>query len=148
MRARWGTTATVALAFAAVWSMLVLGLALLAPLYSTTSESSKVEADGTVVSTASVGTDTLVGVNGRGVLLVVCLPLVATAVVALLLRYAERGAAVGGAWLVTLLYLALCVLALLSIGIVLVPVGVALVVACATARRAGRSVDPGVVATA
>jgi hypothetical protein len=148
MRARWGTTATVALAFAAVWSLLVVALALLAPLYSTSSGSSTVEGDGTVVSTTSVGTDTLVGANGRGVLLVVCLPLVATAVVALLLRYADRGAAVGGAWLVTLLYLALCVLALLSIGIVLVPVGVALVVACATAHRGHRSLDPAVVATA
>lgn len=127
----WTWPTTVALVAAAVASIGLLVLALVAPVYAT--ESQTATADG-VSGEVTTGTATLVSVNGLGALVPVAIPLVATLLVALLVRRTSSVGEYVAAWVITLLYGAFCVLALLSIGIFLAPVALALVVACATAR--------------
>ena len=69
-----------ALAFALVWSLLLVVGAFLAPVYSTSSQSASADSTTGVTTTTAVttGSATLVGVNGYGVLVVVTIPLVAT----------------------------------------------------------------------
>ena len=95
-------------------------------MYTTASETSSGQ--------VTYGTDTLVGVNGLGVVVVLAVPLVVTLLVgcALLLR-ARRGAA-PFAWTLTGLLAVFAVLAMMLIGAFFIPVTVGLVVACATAR--------------
>ncbi|MDA8436458.1 MAG: hypothetical protein M0Z98_10800 [Actinomycetales bacterium] len=134
---RYSRNAWIAVGVALVWGLLLVVLAFVAPVYSTSSGSAT---DGTVASTTTEGTATLVGVNGYGVLLVVSVPLVAAVVVAWALARGRRR--IG--WVVTSLLGALNVLAMLSVGIFFLPVTIALVVACASTprTRVARPADP------
>jgi len=125
--ARLGRVASVALAAAAVWATGLIVAGFLVPMYRSKSESSSRE--------ASYGTDTLVGVNGADVVLVLAVPLVLTLAVALaLLLRSHRGALAAG-WVVTAILAALNVLAMASIGLFVLPVTAALAVACAESSR-------------
>lgn len=130
----WTRVTWVSLLVAAGYSLVLLLAAAVVPVYGTASSGASVSGDGTVVTESSTGSATLVQVNGAGALLLVAVPLAITAVVALLLRRRATRSEYVAAWIVTLLYAGLCVLALLSIGIFLAPVALVLVVACACAR--------------
>jgi hypothetical protein len=102
--------------------------ALVVPVYQLSSHSSS--------GTATDGSATLVGVNGWGALLVTVAPLAAAMMTgwALWRRAGRQGAGVL-AWAVTGLLVCFNLLATLSIGVFLLPVTLALVVACATHGR-------------
>ena len=104
-----------------------MGLALLlagslVPVYSSESASSS------GASTSS--SETLVQANGLNVLIVLAIPLIVSLLVAAALRVDRRNAA----WLLTGSLGCFAVLALLSIGLLVLPVVVALAVACGTTR--------------
>lgn len=130
--------ARVALVLALVWSVLLVLAGLTLPLYGSSSSSATM--DGSGDGDEITGTATLVQVNGWTALLVLAVPLVVTLLVGLLLGVGGRGPR-AGAWAVTALLGVFTVLALLSVGLFMVPVVVALVVACASASsRAARTV--------
>jgi len=113
-----------ALAAALVWSAGLIVAAAVAPAYQSTSETSS----GTVTHESS----TLVDENGPAVLLPVGVPLLVTVIVgyALWRREASRGAG-PIAWTFTGLLAGFNVVAMLSIGLLMLPVTAALAVACA-----------------
>src|SRR5918995_4193892 len=80
------------------------------------------------------GTDTLVGVNGLGVLVVIGVPLVATLAVGGALWHGSRRGAVPVAWMLAGLLAVFNMLAMLSVGVFFLPVSAALIIACATYR--------------
>jgi hypothetical protein len=126
----WSRTAATALSFAVVWSALLVVGALVLPAYGTSSQSATLE--GTVnTEPVMTGTDTLVGVNGQGVLLVVGIPLIVTMLVAAALAFRRRR--IG--WVLTAILGLFTLLAMLSIGIFILPTTLALVVACAATER-------------
>jgi hypothetical protein len=117
----------VALAFAGLWGVGLLVAAVTVPVYSR----STVSASGVVESSA-----TLTEVNGDGILAVVAFPLVVSLGVALALVYRYQTSRPGPgvvAPVLTGLVLILCLLGMLTIGVFVVPVAVALVLACALA---------------
>jgi hypothetical protein len=116
-----------ALVAASAWSAALLVAGFLVPVYS----SQGVSADGEV----SDGSATLVGQNGLGVVVILAIPLVVSLAVWAVLRTPTRRGAVPIAWTLTGVLAGLNLLALLSIGVFVLPVTVALVVACATSRR-------------
>lgn len=117
---RLGRAGWISLAVALAWSAGLVIAAMVAPMYSSSGGSGS-------------GTATLVGVNGWAVLLVVGAPLVAAALTAgALWRRADRAGAGVSAWVVTGLLACLNVLALLSIGVFILPVTIGLIIACAT----------------
>jgi 4-amino-4-deoxy-L-arabinose transferase-like glycosyltransferase len=99
--------------------------ALLVPVY----QSASVSSSGAVTD----GSATLVGVNGWGALLAAAAPLAAAAVTgyALWRRTGRQGAGVL-AWTVTGLLACFNFLAMLSIGVFVIPVTLALAIACGT----------------
>jgi hypothetical protein len=111
---------------AGVWGSGLIVAGFVVPRYRTTSESTTGE--------VTYGSDTLVGVNGPGVVVVLAVPFVVTVLVgcALLLR-AHRGALLA-AWTLTVMLAMFTLLAMMSIGFFVVPVTAALIVACATSR--------------
>jgi hypothetical protein len=128
----------VSLAIAAVWGAGLLAAAVPVSVYASVGVSN---AGGDSHSSA-----TLVGVNGWRVLLVVGVPLVATAMVggALWRRGPGQGAGVL-AWTIAGLLVVFNVLALASIGLFVIPVTAGLVVACAghERNRGGQVRHPG-----
>lgn len=125
-RRRTGQVVTLAMAF--VWSVGLLVAAVTLPAYQGTTVSSTGESHST--------TSTLVGENGAGVLLVVAIPLAAVLVVSTLQwwrRHRGRPGAGPLAWTVVGVLGAFTFLAMMTIGIFIVPVVVLLVVACAAA---------------
>ena len=122
---RFGRLERISLASALVWAAGLVIAAVLVPTY----QSSGVSSSGTVTD----GAATLVEVNGWGVLLVAGAPLAAALVIWFAL-WRRRGLQDAGvlAWVVTALLICFNVLALLSIGVFVIPVTLALVVACAT----------------
>lgn len=118
-----GRHASIALLVAGVWAAGIIAAGFLVPMYRTMGESTSGE--------ITHGTDTLVGVNGPGVVVVLAVPLVVTVLVgsALLLR-AHRWA-LPVAWTLTALLAGFTLLAMMSIGVFIIPVAVALVIACA-----------------
>jgi hypothetical protein len=133
-----GRLEQVSLAIAAVWGAGLLAAAALVPVYASVGASSS--------GAVSHGSATLVGVNGWRVLLVVGVPLVATAMVGgALWRRGPRKAAGVLAWTIAGLLVVLNVLALASIGVFVIPATACLVVACAGhERRRGSQVHhPG-----
>jgi len=116
-----------ALLVAVTYSAALVMAGFLVPVYSTDSASS----DGEVL----VGSATLVADNGAGVIVVLAIPLLISAVVGALLFLLPRRGTLTTAWLLTGLLAAFNLLAMLSIGIFVVPVTAALVVACATSSR-------------
>jgi hypothetical protein len=116
------------LGVALIWSIVLLVAACLVPTYSSTSVSS----DGVVTH----GSETLVGDNGLGVLPVVAAPLLLTCLVAAALwRRGTRPGAGALAWTATGLLIAFNLVALMSIGVFVLPVTVALTLACATRKE-------------
>ena len=140
---RLGRLERVSLVIAAVWGAGLLAAAAVVPVYSSSGTSSS-SSSGTVTH----GSATLVGVKGLGVLLVAAVPLVATVVVggALWRRGSRPGAGVL-AWTIAGLLAVFNVLALLSIGVFVIPVTACLFVACAGhGRQRGSQVShPGLV---
>lgn len=113
------------LAFALVWGTGLVVAALLVPVYQSLSVSSS--------GAATDGSATLAGVNGWGVLLAAGAPLAAAVVTgcALWRRTGRQGAGVL-AWTVTGLLAFFNFLAMLSIGVFVIPVTLALAIACGT----------------
>ena len=113
-----GTVRSIALVGALGWSAALIVGACVVPVYSS---------DGP----AGRGSATLVGENGAGVIGVVIIPLVVSVVVAAVLNRRSAAPNAGPvAWTATGLLATFNVLALLSIGIFVLPVTVCLVVAC------------------
>lgn len=130
----WTVPTTIALGVAAAYSLLLVVLATVVPVYGTESSTTTLQPDGSETVEVSSGGATLVSVNGLTALLPVAVPLVVTLLVAVLLRRSAGRPAYATAWVLVALYGAFCVLALLSIGIFLMPVALVLLVACACAR--------------
>lgn len=106
---------------AAVWSAGLIAFAF-APMYSTVGSSSS----GRTVR----GTETLIGENGNAVLVVLAVPLAVTLLVGLALLLRSHRAALVIAWGLTVLLGVFNLLAMLSIGLLIVPVTAALALAC------------------
>jgi hypothetical protein len=80
------------------------------------------------------GSETLVGVNGPVVVVVLGVPLLATVLVGSALLLRSRRGAVPFAWSVTGLLAVFNLLTMASIGLFVLPVTAALIVACAASR--------------
>ena len=135
LRTGLGRRTTIALLIAFVSSLGFLAAGLLVPVYTVVSSGS-----GSAGFTET--SKTLVAENGSGVVPLLAFPLLATVVVAVALLGRAHSSAVVLAWSVTGAVAVFNALAMLTIGIFLIPVTIALVVACAgvTAERsAGRS---------
>jgi hypothetical protein len=132
---RLGRLERVSLAIAAVWGAGLLAAAVVVPVYSSAG-ASRLGAVTRGSGAVTYGSATLVGVNGWGVLLVVGVPLVATALVggALWRRGPRQGAGVL-AWTIAGLAGGFNVLAVASIGVFVIPATACLFVACAGHRR-------------
>jgi hypothetical protein len=117
---------------AAVWGLGLVVAGFLVPVY----QSETVSASGGLTQ----GTGTLVGVNGPGVAVVLAVPLVATVLVACALLLRTRRGALPVAWALTAVLGAFNLLGMLTIGVFVVPVTAALVVACASASGSSASV--------
>jgi hypothetical protein len=131
-RGRFGRLEFVSLLAALVWGAGLIIAAFLVPVY----QSSTVSVSGAV----STGSATLVAVNGSGVLAVAGLPLVAAVLTGVALwRRAGRSGAGVFAWIVIGLLACFNVLAILSVGLLVIPVTVALAVACGTHGRQARA---------
>jgi hypothetical protein len=116
---------------AALYGAGFLIVGLFVPTYSSTSSSTS----GGVTEHLS-SSSTMVAVNGVRVLGVLALPLVAVMLVWMSLKWQRRHYRLGAgvlAWIVVALLGALSLLALLSIGIFIVPLAVILAIACANA---------------
>jgi len=129
---RFGRPERVSLTIALVWGAGLVIAALAAPVYQTSGASSS--------GGATDGSATLVGVNGWGALIAASAPLVAALLIGgLLWQRAERAGAGVLAWTVVGLLGCFNALAMASIGVFVLPVTLALVVACSThARRPPR----------
>jgi hypothetical protein len=114
------------LLLAAVYATALVVAGFVAPVYRSTSASSS--------GAVTHGSDTVVGVNGLGVVFVLGVPLLATVLVACALRLRSLRGAVAFAWTLTGVLAAFNLLAMLSIGVFVLPVTAALIVACTTSR--------------
>ena len=136
-----GRATSVLLVVAAVYGAAFPIVGLVVPTYSSTSSTT----DSSGVTTHSSSGATMVAVNGARVLVVLALPVVAVALVWGSLTWQRRHGRTGAgalAWTVVALLGAMSVLALLSIGILIVPLVVLLAVACALAPST-KARDPG-----
>ncbi|HEX6515535.1 MAG TPA: hypothetical protein VF049_08160 [Nocardioidaceae bacterium] len=127
-----GRVSTVALATAVVWALVLVVSAFLVPVYTSISTSSS--------GKVTRGSDTLVGMNGWGGALVVAVPLLVTLLVAGALLLRPRRAAMASAWVFTALLCVFNLLAIMTVGLFMVPVTAALVVACAATSVTGAAV--------
>ncbi|HCU97249.1 MAG TPA: hypothetical protein DHU96_32895 [Actinobacteria bacterium] len=126
--ARFGRAQRLALGVAVAWSLGLLVAAVFAPAYQTESGAAPGQA-------AAFGSATLVQVNGWRVLVPIGVPLLCAVLVGVVLwRRAWRRGPGLAAWLVTALLAVFSLLAMLSVGVWVVPVTVALAVACGTHR--------------
>lgn len=130
---RLSRVGSVALLVAAAYSGALLVAGFLVPIYSTVSVSSTGE--------VSHGFATLVAENGLGVIFVLGIPLLVTLIVGAALRQRTWRGAVPTAWAFTGLLALFDLLALMSIGVFILPVTVALVIACATCQSTSASRD-------
>ncbi len=122
---RLGRVPAVALLVAAAYGVALVVAAFALPVYDSDSSSSSGE--------TSQASDTLVGANGMGVALVLAVPLFVTVAVGCALALRSRWS-LPIAWTLTGLLAALNLLAMLSVGIFVLPVTAALVLACARSR--------------
>ncbi|HEX6876439.1 MAG TPA: hypothetical protein VF165_12325 [Nocardioidaceae bacterium] len=125
---RPGRASSIALSIAGVWGLGLVVAGFFVPVYHFSGWSSS---GGLTRSTA-----TLVDVNGLGVVVVLALPVVATVLVTFALLVRSQPGAMAAAWVLTVLLAGFNLLAMLSIGVFVVPVTAALVVACASASGA------------
>jgi hypothetical protein len=133
---RLGPVPAVALLAASAYGVALVVAAFIAPVYGTDSSSSSGE--------TSQASDTLVGVNGLSAAVVLAVPLLVTLAVGCALWLGTHRAALPVAWTLTGLLAAANLVAMLSVGVFILPVTAALVLACARARPAAPS--PGAVA--
>lgn len=124
--ARFGSVRRIALLVAVLWSGGLAVIGLTAPMYAVQTN--------TVSGGVSRGTDTLVGENGLWSLVLLLVPLSATVLVGGVLLARRVPGAMAVAWLITAALGVGMVLAMGSIGILLLPVCLALVVACLADR--------------
>jgi hypothetical protein len=123
---RLGRVAPIALLIALAYDVGLVIAGFLAPVYQSTSASSS--------GVVTQGSNTLVGENGLGVVLIVLVPLLMTITVgSALWRQSRRGAA-AFAWTITVFLALFNLLAMLSIGVFVLPVTAALIVACTACR--------------
>jgi len=120
-----GRVPAVALLVAAAYGVALVIAAFTLPVYDSAGSSSSGE--------TSLASDTLVGVNGPGVALVLGVPLLVTLAVGFALWQRSRWS-VPIAWTLTGLLAAANLLAILSVGIFVLPVTAALVLACVRSR--------------
>jgi hypothetical protein len=125
---RFGRLEWVSLAFALVWSTGLIIAAFRLPTYHSLSAAGS--------HTATGGSGTLVAVHGWGGLVVAAAPLAAAVVIACALwrRTGHEGAG-ALAWTVTVLLICFNALAMLSVGVFVIPVTLALIVACVNHGR-------------
>jgi len=123
---RWLVTG-ISLLIAAISSIAFLVDGLTAPAYVGSTSSGTSSSETVVVTETS---STLVAENGSWVILLLVFPLVATAVVALASLGSSRLPAVVVAWSVTGAVALFALVAMLTIGVFVLPVAAALVVAC------------------
>jgi hypothetical protein len=122
---RLGRASSIALLSAVAWGSLLVVAGFLLPVYQSETVSSSGE--------LTQSTGTLVGVNVPGVVVVLAVPLLVTVLVACALLVRTRRGAFPVAWALTALLGAFNLLGMLTIGVFVVPVTAALVVACASA---------------
>jgi len=134
-----GRRSAISLLVAAIWCIGLIVAAATLPAYSSTTTTAG-GAGSSEVSTTS--TETLLEVNGVGVLVVVGLPLVAVGAVATMLalrRRRRRSGAGPVAWTAVGLLAALAILGIMSIGVFIMPAVVLLAIACAAASPPSRA---------
>jgi hypothetical protein len=120
------TTGTlVCVVLALLWSLLLLVATFVAPVYGTSACAGTAGGQSACVDSTS----TLFQVNGVGAVVAMVIPLVATVVVGLGLG-SGSGAGMTAAWTTSAILAVLTLLALLSVGVVWVPVVVMLLLAC------------------
>lgn len=124
-----GRLSAIALSIAMAWALVLLVAAFLVPVYQSVTASSSGE--------VTRGSETLVGMNGLGGVLVVAVPLLVSVFVAGALSMRARHGAMALAWGLTALLAAFNLLAIMTVGLFMVPVTAALVVACAASSRTG-----------
>ena len=122
--------ARILLVLALGYSTALIAAGFLVPMYSGISSS----ADGAVEETS----ETLVGVNGVSVLIVLAIPLLITIGVAIAVRWGASARRMGLAWTLTGGLAAFTLLAMMSIGVFVLPVTAALVAANLIVQRQGR----------
>jgi hypothetical protein len=127
---RSGTVGKVALLVALVWSVALPVIGVTAPLYAGESTT----ADGAVSRTS----ETLVGMNGWHSIFLLLVPLLASILVGAALVMRRGSVSLLAAWLITAALCTAVVVSILSIGILVLPACVALVVACAAGRGHAR----------
>jgi hypothetical protein len=125
---RLGRVASFALLFAAAYGIVLVVAGFLAPAYKWETEASSGE--------VTQGSDTAVGVNGLGAVVVLGVPLLASVLVGCALWLRSRRGVVPSAWTLTGLLAGFNLLAMASIGLFVLPVTAALIIACGTCRRA------------
>jgi len=128
------TGTPVALGIAALWSVVLLVGAATLPAYQRVSATYSSTVAGPASTTTS--STTLVEENGTEDLAIVAIPLVIAGVVALTLgrrRRTGRPGAGAFAWVLCAVLLTFCLLGILTIGLFVLPVAIALVVGCALA---------------
>lgn len=124
-------TTFMALLGAVGWSAVLLAGAFLFPAYSSTGE--EVPAAGAVTEAPA----TLAGVNGLGAVAAVGVPLLVTVAVAVALWLGTRRGAIPVAWVLTGLLTAFTLITMASVGLFILPVTVALIIACCTCQPHG-----------
>jgi hypothetical protein len=87
-------------------------------------------------------TKTLVGMNGPGVLVVLAVPFLVTLLVASALLARSRRAALPFAWALTALLAVFNLVGMLTVGVFVLPVTAALVVACSMSSKTGAAIAP------
>jgi hypothetical protein len=124
----------VLLVLAAAYSVVLIAAGFLAPVYeSSTSSSSGADTN---------GTDTLVGANGSGVVFALVIPLLVTVVVAVALLLRPRRGALPVAWTFTGLLGLFNLVAMFTIGVFVIPVTAALIIACSRSGQPGNRPTP------
>jgi hypothetical protein len=123
---RLGRVPAVSLLAAAAYGVALVVAAFVAPVYETDSSSSSGQ--------TSQGYDTLVGVNGLSAAVVLAVPLLVTLAVGCALLLGSHRGALPVAWTLTGLLAAGNLLAMMSVGVFVLPVTTALVLACARSR--------------
>jgi hypothetical protein len=126
VNARLGRVPAVALLAASAYGVALVVAAFVAPVYGTDSSSSSGQ--------TSQGSDTLVGVNGLSAAVMLAVPLLVTLAVGCALWLGTHRGALPLAWTITGLLAAANLLAMLSVGVFVLPVTAALVLACARSR--------------
>jgi hypothetical protein len=119
-----GRASSIALLSAAAWGSALVVAGFFIPVY----QSENMSPSGKLTQ----GNETLVGMNGPGVLIALVLPLLATVLVAGALLLRTRRGALRLAWALTAVLAVFNLLGMLTIGVFVLPVTVALVVACAS----------------